>query len=52
MHYIPGLCPECNALSWVYELEQDYPSSSQKKIDLMKLAHMGVYNYELGIAKM
>jgi hypothetical protein len=32
--------------------EQDYPSSSQKKIDLMELAHMGVYNYELGIAKM
>jgi hypothetical protein len=29
--------------------EQDYPSSGQKKIDLMELAHMGVYDYELGI---
>jgi hypothetical protein len=32
--------------------EQDNPASSQKKIDLMELAHMGVYNYELGIDKM
>jgi hypothetical protein len=32
--------------------EQENTSSSQKKIDLMELAHMGVYDYELRIDKM